>query len=386
MRKKLIWTVPLAIFLSVLLLPTAGPMKQQTAVAGMSVPVPELILPYFEVGLDPNKANTVFTVNNSWPGRVTLNITTYTGWAIPLFTRTVPMEPDASITVDLHEWLVDGNVFAPPLSPDELLQYQAALAGMKAPDGLFYSTPVAKEVMSGFVMMTVSTASFIGMQNPACSLWGNYSLLNAKLHHFRTLRLAVRNVGGVTDFCTRHGIEYRQNGISDDGTLLYFWNWNGQDGTPSQTEDPPQTDLLRFDAYDDLGQYLKSDVLPVYPTTLVAVENLNLPAESGRLDFAADTRPFFLTASYGNQQGDRSMVNSWCLPCGSMKTPTPTPTPPVTPTATPTPHKTPTPTPTPRETPTPTPTPKETPTPTPTPTKTPTPTPIPTTNISKRPQ
>jgi hypothetical protein len=238
-----------------------------------------LLLPWFEVSLDPaDGSTTLFAVCNSSDEPVDVRITVHTNWGIPVLQVVRTLGADEVATVNLRDWLLDGRLPDRVLTAEELAHLRAALSGRPSPqDGQWYGSEVAPDRAAGYITFHV-----VGPLSD--SLWGDAFLMDPAAGRFQGERLIDIHSDKLDTTCRRHGIRFLAGDALEQGTELIVWT--AEQWTPSPTPEPHVTSWLKGQAiaYDEPGHLLIVRELSMLPVQRVRVSELDLGESFGWLD------------------------------------------------------------------------------------------------------
>lgn len=249
----------------------------------------DLLLPYFEVGLD-RSVTTVFDVVNQTAEPVGIRIAVLSNWGIEiadLETR-LTLGPGEVLAADLSSWLVDGRLPGRTLSLQELRHAQAALGGAASPrTHRYYSTPAGGELMVGSVKLEVDGSRFVSR---AHALWGNFFVV-APGHgsaQGETLVDATPEGQGGLGLCSRHAVRFYEGRGFDAGTELVIWSSTaGLSATEPRYSGPTVSATIR--AYDEGGDERAFIRRYLEPLEMFRVSDLGLPSKFGWLEIETET-------------------------------------------------------------------------------------------------
>lgn len=284
----------------------------------------DLLLPYFEVDLE-GPQSTLFAVGNSHEGPVDVRVSVATDWGIRVLGVTLRLEGGEVATVNLKDWLVDGNIPTGQLGPDMLAHVQAALTGQPSPkDGLYYgSAPETPGMASGFVTLRVQGTN----GDRPDSLWGDYFMVGGAGLSMGELLVDIDTLNDCRSLCDRHLVRFLDGGAFEDGTELVVWT--GRTGAPSPT---PQPEYVRAEIsggafYDESGSHLTDRFLDLMPTQTISVGDLDLPADFGWIDIVTED-PVYVGVLYRAGDEFSVAIQSWCAEEPTPKPPQGSPGPP----------------------------------------------------------
>jgi hypothetical protein len=255
-------------------------------------PSSDLLLPYFEVDLNGG-LTTLFAVVNSSDEAVTARISVYSNWGVEVLTETVLLNPDKVRTINLADWLVNGNLPNKTLRGDDLQHVQAALTGEASlKSGMYYSSPVKFQRAVGYIEIHITSSPRHD------SLWGDYFVVDPR-QDFAQGEILV-NIDRTTEcgaLCTRRALRFLTGGAFDGGTEVVIWT--GRHGAPSLTgfNGGGNTTQTKTAVYNEEGDHIDDRSLEFRPVEVLTVAELGLTDPFGWLDVQAETE-FFMAVRY----------------------------------------------------------------------------------------
>src|SRR5215207_597008 len=122
-----------------------------SAPAAQLRPSSDLLLPYFEVDLEPSGMTTLFAVGNASEKPIEVLATLHTNWGIAILDVPFTLQPDEIRTVNLRDWLHAGGDAGDGSDPSkkslaassEPAHAAAAASGQRSPkDQMYYGSEV----------------------------------------------------------------------------------------------------------------------------------------------------------------------------------------------------------------------------------------------------
>lgn len=269
----------------------------------------DLLLPYFEVGLDEKGKTTLFALGNAYHQEVQVRVSVDTNWGIPVLAMTLTLGPGQVQTVNLRDWIVNGALPNRNLGPDVLAHLQAGLAGEPSPkDGLYYGQAVEPGLAVGSISFRVPAS---GGGRPD-SLWGDYFWADPD-HDFASgeLLVDIDRVLACQGLCDRHLVRFLEGGAFD-GTELVIWT--PARGNPSPT---PQPKFLPARVsgqafYDEPGAKFDERILDLLPTQVIALSELDLAEPFGWIDIVTEEE-VYVGVRHRAEGRFTVAVQSWCM-------------------------------------------------------------------------
>ena len=285
-----------------LLLALAIALTSVSASAARLQPSSDLLLPWFEVDLDPAGSTTLFAVGNASEKPVEVLASVRTNWGIPVHEATFTLQPDEIRTVNLRDWL-QGDV-------------AAMASGQASPkDKLYYGS----EVRSGLAVGSV-TLRTRGERRAA--LWGDWFVVDGSGTAARgDVLVDIDRTGRNSALCRRHLLRYL-NGSGFDGTEVIVWR--DAAGKPSATPDPNRPGIrlaAEASALSEPGLAVESRQLDLLALDKVAVADLGLQESFGALRIET-TDDVFIGVRHGSEGRDSVALQAFCVAgaCESTRT------------------------------------------------------------------
>jgi len=278
----------------------------------------DLLLPYFEVDL-VGQRTTLFAVGNIEDKETEVRITVASNWGIPVLGLNLTLDPGAVRTVNLADWIVDGNLPNRTLSPAQLAHVQAALSGVPSPDdGLYYGSEVEPNLAVGFVTIRVLGSA----GNRPDALWGDYFWVDPAGDYAEgEVLVDIDRVKDCPGLCDRHVMRFLEGGAFDGGTELIIWI--DRASTPRPRPEPVLSALTFSGSafYDEPGHKFDEKVIELLPTQALPVADLLLDEDFGWIDMITEELAF-IGVRYDAENRFAVALQSWCVE-------EPTPPPPV---------------------------------------------------------
>ena len=99
------------------------------------VPSADLLLPYFEIDLAGSGPTTLFAVVNSSTQQVPVKMSVHSNWGIEIMTSSVLLGSREVVTVNLQNWILDGEL--PDAIRENVLAYVGCVAGAERRERYF---------------------------------------------------------------------------------------------------------------------------------------------------------------------------------------------------------------------------------------------------------
>lgn len=300
-------TLPLAL---VLVLAAAS------APAAQLRPSSDLLLPWFEVDLEPSGMTTLFAVGNASDRPVEVLATLRTNWGIAILDVPFTLQPDEIRTVNLRDWLRDGgDAGASSLTLDsaEPAHLVAAASGQPSPkDRLYYGS----EVRPGRAVGSVTLRTRSGRN---AALWGDWFVLDsASGVASGGVLVDIDRSGANSALCRSHLLRYLSGGAFDGGTELIVWRNTGSDtaGQPSATPDGSGAGIrLRAgaSALSEPGLRIESRQLELQALDRITVAELGLAEPFGALRIETDEN-VFIGVRHSAEDRYNVALQAYCVP------------------------------------------------------------------------
>lgn len=226
-----------------------------------TAPTPNLLLPWFEVGLEGGEAQTTLSIINASPAHARIRIEVFTNWGLEVLSAEAVLPETGSYTIDLTDWIAGGRLPSRTLTPDELAHLHATLSGEPSPrDGLTYSTKVLPSLATGYVIVR-------SVNHGSGSLIGESLVIDPATNHVRVAPLVPLDENLRTD-CARHAIRIpAASWLSSTSRLIV---WVGGTFGPSESPVPSGTKaVVTFRVFDQAGNPAAECVRELVSTQLV---------------------------------------------------------------------------------------------------------------------
>src|SRR5688500_6660325 len=188
-----------------------------SAAAAQLRPTSDLLLPWFEVDLDPSGMTTLFAVGNASEKPVEVLATLHTNWGIAILDVPFTLQPDEIRTVNLRDWLRDGDpsTLAASSEPGHVV---AAASGQRSPkDRMYYGS----EVQPGRAVGSVTLRTRGKMLD---ALWGDWFVVDAGGGVARgDVLVDIDRSGAHSALCRSHLLRYLSGGGFNGGTEVIVW-------------------------------------------------------------------------------------------------------------------------------------------------------------------
>lgn len=286
-----------------LLLTLMTVLSAASATAARLEPSSDLLLPWFEVDLDPAGTTTLFAVGNASEKPVEVLASVRTNWGIPVHEATFTLKPGEIRTVNLRDWL-QGDV-------------AAAASGQASPkDKLYYGSEVRPGLAVGSVTLRTR-----GERRDA--LWGDWFVVEGSGTAARgDVLVDIDRTGRHSALCRQHLLRYLNGSTFDAGTELIVWR--DAAGKPSATPDPSRPGIrlvAEASAVSEPGLAVENRQLELLALDRIAVADLGLQEEFGalRIETAGDV---FIGVRHGSQSRDSVALQAFCVAdsCDSTRT------------------------------------------------------------------
>lgn len=266
----------------------------------------ELLLPYFEVELDPSGVTTLFAVGNALDKPVDIVVTLHTNWGIALEKASLTLAPREVKSFNLRDWL-SGKAPGRALDAKQVAHLKAALSGQRSPQNdMFYASEVEEGLAVGYVRIQTQKT------RPA-ALWGDYFVINSAEGSTEGEALvALDSSNACPGLCARHILRYLLGGGFDGGTELIVWT--DKTGTPSK-QAAADKNLLSTDSdiYSEAGTLVDALHLRTLPVQQITLSQLAIKQPFGWLDLRTELDSF-VAVRYRSAHRSSALLRTWCLP------------------------------------------------------------------------
>jgi hypothetical protein len=271
----------------------------------------ELLLPYFEVELDPAGRTTLFAVGNALDEPVDILVTLHTNWGIALEKASLTLGPREVKSFNLRDWL-SGSAPARKLDSKQVAHLKAALSGQRSPqDSLFYSTEIKAGLAVGYVRIKTQKT------RPA-ALWGDYFIVDAAEKSTQGEALVALGQAGCPGLCARHILRYLLGGGFDGGTEVIVWTEKA--GKPSRQASADQIRVTAdSDLYNEAGDLFDGFRMRTLPVQQITLRELAIKQPFGWLDLRTEVDSF-VAVRYRSKTSGSALLRTWCLPLGPPPT------------------------------------------------------------------
>jgi hypothetical protein len=277
-----------------------------SSLSAQSKPSSDLLLSYVEVDLAEGGTTTLFAVSNTLNQQVDLLASIRTNWGIEVLSVPVKLKAKELWTVDLRDWLVDGDLPGEDLTEAELAHLQAALTGQPSPsDGLYYAATSAH---------ATGSITFRTQGNRPNALRGESFLVDPDQGTSPGQPLAdVDRVDAPHGGCLRQSVRHVSgSGFGRSQITL----WMATAGTPQPASGPEdRRQKVTASVFSASGALLKRQQLRLLPVDKVTVSSLGLTQALGRIVLVTETESIV-----GVQPAGRAVFQSSC----GNASPTPT--------------------------------------------------------------
>lgn len=253
-------------------------------------PSSDVLLPYFEIGLEGSSATTVFAVANALDKPVDATLTIYTNWGIPVLSTPVKFKAREIWTANLRDWLIKGTLSGKGQIPaGQLDGLRAELAGVASPDdGLYYSTSVAPGRAAGYITIrTVRTAKSKkggGKNGRPDALRGEVFLVDPEQGPARGQDLIDVDPTTTTRVCFNQGVHHRSGaGVGDARLVLWRDMANQILPIPVAGDRTRQVDVSIYSA---AGKLVRTNQIRLQPVEDVTLSRLGLTEPLGFIEIA----------------------------------------------------------------------------------------------------
>ena len=295
----------LALALALALMAAAAPAAQLR-------PSSDLLLPWFEVDLEPSGMTTLFAVGNASERPVEVLATLRTNWGIAILDVPFTLQPDEIRTVNLRDWLHDGGdagassqTLAVSAEPAHLA---AAAAGQPSPrDRMYYGS----EVRPGRAVGSVTLRT----RGKHDALWGDWFVVDAAGGVASgDVLVDIDRSGAHSALCRSHLLRYLSGGGFDGGTEVIVWRETA--GQPSATRDDPAT-CLRLQAgasaLSEPGLRVETRQIELLALDRITVAELGLAEPFGALRIET-TEPVFIGLRHRAENRYNVALQAYCVP------------------------------------------------------------------------
>ncbi len=273
----------------------------------------ELLLPYFEVELDPSGLTTLFAVGNALDEAVDIVVTLHSNWGISLEKASLRLAPREVRSFNLRDWL-SGSAPARKLDSKQVAHLRAALSGQRSPqDSMFYATAIREGLAVGYVRIKTQKAR-------AAALWGDYFVVDPAEKSTQGEALVALGQGaGCPGLCARHILRYLMSGAFDAGTEVIVWTEKA--GIPSKQASAYTIELTAdSDLYNEAGVLVDGFQVRTLPVQQITLSEWAIKQPFGWLDLRTEMDSF-VAVRYRSQSHGSALLRTWCLPLGSSDGP-----------------------------------------------------------------
>jgi len=302
-------TLPLALAIA---------LTASSAPAAQLRPSSDLLLPWFEVDLEPSGVTTLFAVGNASEKPVEVTATLRTNWGIAILDVPFTLQPDEIRTVNLRDWLQNGGDPSTLAASSEPGHVVAAASGQRSPkDRMYYGS----EVRPGRAVGSVTLRTRGKMQD---ALWGDWFVVDAGGGVARgDILVDIDRTGNHSALCRSHLLRYLSGGGFDGGTEVIVWrNTDHTAGQPS--ENPGGAGIRRAadaSALSEHGRTVESRQLELLALDSVTIAELGLEESFGalRIETADDV---FIGVRHSAENRYSVALQAYCVPgsCEGKKT------------------------------------------------------------------
>lgn len=257
------------------------PLSAQVYPKAIAKPSSDLLLSYFEVDLTEGGTTTLFAVSNTLNREVDLLVSVRSNWGIEVLSVPVQLKAKELWTVDLRDWLVEGELPGDDdLTDAERSHLQAALTGQPSPsDGLYYGATSTH---------AVGSLTFRTQGSRPNALRGESFLVDPDQGSSPGQPLAdVDRVDDPSGGCLRQSVRHVSgSGFGRSQVTL----WMAAAGTPQPASGPEdRRQKVTASAFSASGTLLKRQQLRLLPVDKVAVSTLGLTQALGRIVLVTET-------------------------------------------------------------------------------------------------
>lgn len=276
-------------------------------------PSSDLLLPYFEVDLEPSGTTTLFAVGNSSDRPVEVLATLRTNWGIAILDVPFTLQPDEIRTVNLRDWLLGAKTLAASTEPAHVA---AAAAGQPSPkDQMYYGS----EVRPGRAVGSVTLRT----RGRHDALWGDWFVVDAAGGVASgDVLVDIDRSGTRSALCRTHLLRYLSGGAFDGGTELIVWRETV--GKPSATPDGPGTGIRLVagaSALSEPGLRVESRQIELQALDRVTVAELGLGEPFGALRIET-AEAVYIGVRHSAESRYDVALQAYCVPgtCEGKKT------------------------------------------------------------------
>jgi hypothetical protein len=268
-------------------------------------PSSDLLLPWFEVDLEPSGMTTLFAVGNASEKPVEVLATLRTNWGIAILEVPFTLQPDEIRTVNLRDWLHAESL--------------AEASGQASPkDKLYYGSEVRPGRAVGSVTLRIQ-----GEARDA--LWGDWFVVDAAGGVARGENLVdIDRSGAHSALCRRHLLRYLNGGGFAGDTEVIVWRET--QGMPSANPGgTPDGTGIRLTAeasvLSEPGRPVESRQIELQALDKITVADLGLEESFGalRIETADDV---FIGLRHSAENRYSVALQAYCLAssCEGKKT------------------------------------------------------------------
>ncbi len=275
-------------------------------------PSSDLLLPYFEVDLSGSGRTTNFALGNASDQPVDVIARVATNWGISILAEPVTLQAGEVRTVNLSDWLLEGDLPSGQLTDAELAHVQAALTGQPSPkDDMFYST----QADPSNSRLAVGYATFRVQSSPRTdSLWGDYFWVDPSQDYAEgELLVDIDRTSQCRGLCTAHRLRFLDGGAFDGGTKIVVWSPRQLTPAPNAQADVARTLVTLSAFHRESGAEIGERSLDLLPAQEIDVKDLHLGEPFGWLDLGSD-EPVWVGVRYSANHRFSVTMQTWCLP------------------------------------------------------------------------
>jgi hypothetical protein len=251
-----------------------------SSLSAQTKPSSDLLLSYVEVDLAEGGTTTLFAVSNTLNQQVDLLASVRTNWGIEVLSVPVKLKAKELWTVDLRDWLAEGELPGEDLTEAELAHLQAALTGQPSPnDGLYYAATSTH---------AVGSITFRTQGSRPNALRGESFLVDPDQGTSPGQPLAeVDRVDAPSGGCLRQSVRHVSgSGFGRSQITL----WMATAGTPQPASGPEdRRQKVTASVFSASGTLLKRQQLRLLPVDKVTVSSLGLTQALGRIVLVTET-------------------------------------------------------------------------------------------------